>query len=190
MSGRLRCGGAGSAQCGKSLAGVELRAPGDGGSMGPRGDRPWRDEDRSPVSGRPMAARQGPPTTASSPPTSSIRPMARDPSTETEHMSEPGRLQRSRGGHGDSCIPQTQDTHGLVGLGEQHQADCPDRWGIVTLAVPRPAPPTKRPGCTGPMPRDHHSLAREGPDLLILTQAPRSMFWKHQYLLNEYFINE
>ena len=51
----------------------------------------------------------------------------------------------------------------------------------MTLAV---LPPTK------PVPRDHHSLAREGPDLLILTQAPWSMFWKHQYLLNEYFMNE
>lgn len=63
----LSCAGAGSARCRKSLAGVELRTPGDGGSMGLRGDTAWRDEDRSSVSGCPTAARQGPPTTASSP---------------------------------------------------------------------------------------------------------------------------
>ena len=37
--------------------------------------------------------------------------------------------------HGDSCVPPTQDAHGLVGPG---QADSPDRQGIVSLAVPHP----------------------------------------------------
>lgn len=42
------------------------------------------------------------------------------------------------GGHGDSCVPQTQDAHGLVGPGEQQQTGSPDRRGIVSLAVPHP----------------------------------------------------
>ena len=37
--------------------------------------------------------------------------------------------------HGDSCVPPTQDAHGLVGPG---QADSPDRQGIVSLAIPHP----------------------------------------------------
>lgn len=95
--GRLSCAGAGSTRRGKSLAGVELRTPGDGGSMGLRGDRAWRDEDCSPVSGCPMAARQGPPTTASSP---RAAPSDQPPETPPRRRStcqNQARLESSRG---------------------------------------------------------------------------------------------
>ena len=134
----LSCAGAGSAWRRKSLAGVELRTPGDGGSMGVRGDTAWRDEDAAQSRGVPQLPGK-------------VHPPQLLPPDQLHQTNSPGPLQGDRAcvrtrqgwrvlerGHRDSCIPQTQDTRGLVGLGEWQQAGSPDRRGIVSLAIPHP----------------------------------------------------
>lgn len=169
----LSCAGAGSAWRRKSLAGVELRTPGDGGSMGVRGDTAWRDEDRSPVSGCPTAARQGPPTTAPSP-----RPAPSDqrPGTPPRRQSmcqNQARLESSREGAQGLLHPANTGHPWAGGSGGVAASWLPRQTGHRELGyTPPPNSPAARDPC-------HHSPAREGPDLLIPTQAPWSIFWKH-----------
>ena len=80
-----------------------------------------------------------------------VHPPQLPPPDQLHQTNGPGPLQGDRAcvrtrqgwrvlerGHRDSCIPQTQDTRGLVGLGEWQQAGSPERRGIVSLAIPHP----------------------------------------------------